>query len=361
MPKVKNPSLKKLLTFSALATYRSCPRKYKHRFEDHLKSPEKQGSLYFGHAIHSAITLWYKTSGDLRAVYRLIDSYFPKYLNDPDQKQDRMLAYVMLTGYADRYQDENWRIVGLDLEFSGSIRNPRTGCESRTFQMAGKVNGIVEIDGEYFLLEHRTASTTEDLTPETLWTDTQSLLYSYYLRQKGFPIVGVIYNILHKSRLQQKAGESEDEFQARRAELLAKSKTGKTTAQRQLPEGDAEFVERLKQWYQKDDAYQRIVLRISNDRIPLLMEEIWEVTQQYLGSRRRDSWLMNTASCFNFGKPCEYMKLCQSGCDKNVSDTLYQIVAPHEELPILGLNLRPAEQARYEEVRRQREHGSAKQ
>ena len=144
MPKSKNLNLKKLLTYSALATYRSCPRKYKHRFEDHLKSPEKQHSLYFGHVIHDALTQWYKTGGNLKDVYRLIDSKFPKYQFDADQKQDRFLAYTMLTGYAERYQDEtSWRIVGLDLEFSGSIRNPRTGCESRTFQMAGKANGIV--------------------------------------------------------------------------------------------------------------------------------------------------------------------------------------------------------------------------
>ena len=285
----------------------------------------------------------------------MIDSKFPNYQSDSVQKQDRFLAYVMLTSYADKYQEEDWRIVGLDLGFSGQIRNPRTGSQSRTFTMAGKANGIVEVDSELFLLEHRTVSTSEEMTPDRLWADTQTILYGYYLQQKGLPIVGVIYNILIKSRLQQKQGETEEEFEQRKSELLAKSKTGKTTAQRQLPETDTEYVERLKQWYQKEDALQRVVLRIPEDRMPLLQEEIWEMTQQYLGSRRRNCWLLNTASCFNFGKPCEYLALCQSKESDGVREKLYQIVAPHEELPILGLNLRPEEQARYEEVRRQRE------
>ena len=324
-----------------------------------MKSPEKQHSLYFGHVIHEALSLWYKTGGNLKDVYRLIDSKFPNYQSDPGQKQDRFLAYVMLTSYADKYQEEDWRIVGLDLEFSGQIRNPRTGSKSRTFTMAGKANGIVEVDGELFLLEHRTVSTSEEMTPDRLWADTQTILYSYYLQQKGLPIVGVIYNILIKSRLQQKQGETEEEFERRKSELLAKSKTGKTTAQQQLPETDADYLERLKQWYQKEDALQRVVLRIPEDRIPLLQEEIWEMTQQYLGSRRRNCWLLNTASCFNFGKPCEYLALCQSKESDGVREKLYQIVPPHEELPILGMNLRPEEQARYEDVRRQRERQTA--
>jgi hypothetical protein len=39
---------------------------------------------------------------------------------------------------------------------------------------------------------------------------------------------------------------------------------------------------------------------------------------------------------------------------------LYEIALPHEELPMLGLNLRPAERERYEQVRREKERQAAK-
>ena len=59
-------------------------------------------------------------------------------------------ALTMLEGYANRYMEEDFQIVELDIEFSGAIRNPKTGSESRTFRMAGKANGIVRINDELF-------------------------------------------------------------------------------------------------------------------------------------------------------------------------------------------------------------------
>lgn len=345
---------KSLLTYSALSTFRGCPQKYKHRFIDHLKPRTKAHSLRFGQIIHEGLTILYQNGWDLEVVYRFFDSCFPNHHRDADEKHDRILAYVMLTAYAERYANEKMNIVALDVEFSGVIRNPKTGCQSRTFDIAGKANGIVMIDGECYLLEHRTVSTSEEIDESKLWTDTQSALYCYYLRQLGYPIVGVVYNFLVKSRIKQKEGESEQEYEERKAELIAKSKSGKSSAQRQMPESDQDFLERLKTWYQRPEAFERVVFRFQEERLEMLQEEIWEVTQQYLGSRRRDQWFLNTASCFHFGRSCEYLDYCRSGFDPEVCRTLYDIALPHEELPVLGLNLRPAEQKRYEEVRKQR-------
>ena len=126
--------------------------------------------------------------------------------------------------------------------FEGPIINPATGAASRSFVLAGKVDGIVRIGDDHYILEHKTAATIDADYLERLWTDFQIAIYSQYVEQAlGIPITGVIYNVLAKARLQQGKGETEEEYQARRAELLAKSKTGKTTAKRKLPESDEEF------------------------------------------------------------------------------------------------------------------------
>ena len=79
---------------------------------------------------------------------------------------------------------------------------------------------------------------------DRLWTDFQITLYAHYVEQAlGIRISGVLYNILVKARLQQSAGETEAEFDARRAELIAKSKSGKSSAQRRMPETDEEFLD----------------------------------------------------------------------------------------------------------------------
>ena len=71
---------------------------------------------------------------------------------------------------------------------------------------------------------------------ERLWTDFQIVLYSRYIEEiLGTPLAGVLYNVLVKARLSQSRGETESEYEARRAALIAKSKTGRTTAKRKLP------------------------------------------------------------------------------------------------------------------------------
>ena len=50
---------KSVLTYSALNTFRNCPRKYKHRYVDSLRPRERPEALSFGSVIHGAIELWY--------------------------------------------------------------------------------------------------------------------------------------------------------------------------------------------------------------------------------------------------------------------------------------------------------------
>ncbi len=48
---------KTLLTYSALNTFRNCPRKYKNRYLDNLRPRERPDALSFGSVIHTAIEL----------------------------------------------------------------------------------------------------------------------------------------------------------------------------------------------------------------------------------------------------------------------------------------------------------------
>jgi hypothetical protein len=320
-----------VLTYSALNTFRNCPRKYKHRYLDCLRPRDKPDTLSFGGIIHGAIELWYRSAlWDAIEVY--LEHEFPLRLEDESQKAAWHLAHAMLVGYVDCYGVDDFEIVELELPFTGEIRNPDTGRSSQTFTIAGKVDAIVRRPDGMYLLEHKTASTIDGNYLDKLWTDTQIALYCHYLRQLDYPIVGVIYNVLAKSRLKQRGGETVAEYEARRAELAAKNKSGKSTAQRQLPETDGEFEARLAEWYARPEAFHRELIYLDEERLAMLQEEVWEITQQYLDARRRGKWLLNTSNCFSYQRPCEYLPFCQSGFNPNVVDNLYEIVPPHEEL-----------------------------
>ncbi len=326
---------KNILTYSALNTFRNCPRKYKHRYVDCLRPRQKPDALSFGGVVHAAIELWYQQVDDVNRLWNVlcfVDDQFPDRNHDDRQKAAWHLARAIITGYARRYPREDFEIVEVEKSFTGEIRNPDTGRPSQTFVMAGKADAIVRLKGCMYLLEHKTAATVDGAYLDRLWTDTQIALYSFYLRQLGYPIVGVIYNVLLKTRLQQRAGETEAEYEARRAELAAKNKSGKSTAKRQMPETDEEFQSRLAEWYARPEAFHREHIYLSEDRLAMLQEEVWEITQQYLDARRRGKWLLNTSNCFSYQRPCEYLPYCQSGFNPNVVDNLYEIVLPHEEL-----------------------------
>ncbi|MBN8605105.1 MAG: PD-(D/E)XK nuclease family protein [Planctomycetes bacterium] len=326
---------KTLLTYSALNTFRNCPRKYKNRYLDNLRPRERAEALSFGSAIHTAIELWYRSSeaeSRLRDVLAYIDDAFENRVVDSNQMVQWHLATAMIRGYAERYATEEFEVVEVEKEFVGEIRNPDTGRQSQTFRIAGKVDGIVRCHDGLYLLEHKTASSVDASYLDKLWTDTQIALYCYYLRELGYPIVGVIYNVLLKSRLKQGKGETQEEYEVRHAELAAKNKSGKSTAKRQMPETDDEFQARLTEWYSRPEAFHREFIYLSEDRLAMLQDEVWEITQQYLDARRRGKWLLNTSNCFSYQRPCEYLAYCQSGFNPNVADNLYEIALPNEEL-----------------------------
>ena len=221
-------SEKTLLTYSALNTFRNCPRKSKNRYLDNLRPRERAEALSFGSVIHTAIELWYRspdTESRLPDVLAYIDDAFENRVVDPNLMVQWHLATAMIRGYAERYATEDFEVVEVEKEFVGEIRNPDTGRQSQTFRIAGKVDGIVRCHDGLYLLEHKTASNVDASYLDKLWTDTQIALYCYYLRELGYPIVGVIYNVLLKSRLKQGKGETQEEYEVRHAELAAKNKT----------------------------------------------------------------------------------------------------------------------------------------
>jgi hypothetical protein len=321
-----------ITTYSMWSLFRNCRKACEWRYIHELVPLEQDHNLAFGTVIHQCLEVWHGTD-NLEAVLDHIDRTYPNRNQDDAQKRDWHLAVAMMKGYASCYPTEEFDVVSLEKTFDGKIVNPATGASSRSFVLAGRVDGIVRTGNEHYLLEHKTASQVDADYLERLWTDFQIVLYSRYVEQAfGIRIAGVLYNILVKARLQQGGGETEAEYQARRAALISKSKTGKTSAKRKLPESDDAFQERLAANYAEPGMFHREMLYISRDRFETLQAELWELTQAFLDARRRGVFYQNTAFCFHYRRPCAYFPLCRSDGNPNIIDNLYRKVPPHEEL-----------------------------
>jgi hypothetical protein len=328
---------RKVTTYTMWSLFRNCRKAAQWRYELDLVPLEKDRNLHFGALVHECLEIWHRTR-DLAATLERIDRSCPNRAQDEEQKRTWHYATAMMKAYAARYSTEDFEVIALEKKFEGEIVNPETGAASRSFTLAGRVDGVVRIGSEHFILEHKTASVLDSSYLERLWTDFQITLYSFYVEQAlGIRINGVLYNILVKPRLQQGLGETEAEFEARRAELLAKSKTGKTTAKRRLPETDDEFQARLAEKFAETGMFHRETLYLSRDQFDTLRSELWELTKAYLDARRRNVFYQNTSFCFQYGRPCPYFALCRSGGSPNVIENLYQRTAPNEELRTLPM------------------------
>jgi hypothetical protein len=316
--------------------FRNCRKAVELRYLQHLVPLDRDRNLHFGSIIHECLQAWHQRRG-IEEVLTLIDRLCRERLQDETQRRDWHLATAMMKAYARRYASDDFQIIALEKNFEGPIINPATGAASRSFVLAGKVDGIVRIGGENFILEHKTAGQLDGDYLEKLWTDFQITIYAHYIEQTMcIPITGILYNVLVKAKLQQGKGETEEEYQARRAELLAKSKTGKTTAKRKLPESDDEFQQRLAEKYADPEMFHREMLYLSRDRFDVLRSELWELAQAFLDARRRGVFYQNTAFCFNYQRPCAYFPLCRSNGNPNVIENFYQRVAPNEELRVVA-------------------------
>lgn len=326
------PNGKTITTYSMWSLFRNCRKACELRYLRGLVPLETDHNLALGQVVHEALKTWHGTR-NLTQVQDFLDrNYFDRAQNQ-DQNKDWHLATAMMLGYAARYPTENFEVIALEETFSGEIFNPATGAVSRSFILAGKIDGLVKIGEEYFLLEHKTASQLNADYLERLWTDFQIILYSHYIEQThGIKVSGVLYNILLKAKLQQSQGETEGEFETRRAELLAKSKSGRTTATRKMPESDEDFQARLAEKYTDPEMFHREMLYLSRDLQTSLQSELWELTQTFLDARRRNTFYQNTSFCFNFNRSCSYFPLCRSNGNQNVIDNFYRQEAPHGEL-----------------------------
>jgi hypothetical protein len=319
-------------TYTMWSQFRNCRKAVDWRYLQQLVPIERDRNLHFGSFVHECLQTWHERR-DVAEVLALINRLSPNRFHDENQRRDWHLASAMMKAYAARYFAEEFEVIALEQTFEGPIVNPATGAASRSFVLAGKVDGIVRIGGDHFILESKTAAQVDGDYLEKLWTDFQITIYANYIEQRmGIPITGILYNVLVKAKLQQSKGETEQEFQERRVELLAKSKTGKSSAKRRMPETDEQFQQRLAEKYADPAMFHREMLYLSRDRFKILRSELWELTQAFLDARRRSIFYQNTAFCFNYHRPCPYFALCRSNGNPNVIENFYQRIPPNEEL-----------------------------
>ena len=329
------------LTHSALATYKTCPRKYYLRYECRL-SPQRDADYFrLGSAYHRGQEILATTGGDLDAAIAAVhDNYAnpPEWVtSDPDAMQrwyyEAVTVECLLRGYVWRWQAEALTPIAAEMVFDLPLTNPETGASTPNYRHGGMIDQIVSLpDTRVAVLEFKT--TAFDLSPESdywarLRLDHQ--ISNYYLaatQAMEMTIDTVLYDVTRKPTIRPNAVPVLD---AEGLKVVVDStgervwrkdgKAPKQTADAAAGEKLQTRPMNLEEWAAKlmTDIYARPEYYYARAEVPRLAsdieeyrDELWQQQQQLRASETKGRWFRNTAACIGYTR-CEYFAACTSG------------------------------------------------
>ena len=284
------------LTNSNMSMLKNCPKMFEYRIIDRL-TPRYQGEARgIGTAFHKGVE-----TGSVADALATFEGIFPNSQDEQDAL-DIKLATVqaMVEGYFNAFTQH--KSIEQEIEFELPIINPKTKRPSKSFKLAGIVDGLVKIDGKYWLLELKTAGQINSTYIDKLIIDSQITTYFYALQSlKNITLSGVIYRIAKKPSIRQKKTETVQQYTDRLIQ---------------------DYKDRPEFYYFEEKLYR------NNDDMELFEKELWMFTQYLLQCNREGLWYRNTSRCTDWGK-CDYLPLCTSQPD---AMDLYEVKKPNEEL-----------------------------
>lgn len=330
----------RVYSHSQLQTYQNCPRSYEWKYLEGLKT-ESTNAMNAGSVIHATLEAWYSeyTQPGTRSINTLfaairrkmqeqgvplvIDPQTGVVLNYDTLTREDQVSYMqyMATAraYIDRYKsiDCAWEVIATECDIYAPIVNPNTGGRVHNARILGRIDMVIrdrETD-EYWIVEHKTKASIDGDYLASLAMQRQPQIYAMlagYLL--NVPISGVIYNVICRPGISPKAGETDDEYQIRLAELTAASKTGKpSTAKQRIAETPESYLTRLAEWFADPDKIRlhREAIYYNETDLRNQQRELFELVQMVGMNRSRGLWPKNTSQCYPFaGSNCPYVGLC---------------------------------------------------
>jgi len=257
----------KIVSYSALATFLTCRRKYYLERVRRITTKYPPVPLLFGNAIHKALDCWYKTH-DIDVTKQVFTDNFEEV--EGDSKRTYAVGCKLLELYADKYAHEPFTVLRTEQMFTLPI--PDTN-----FSMCGKIDKIIDWDGAVYVMDHKT---TSRLGYEFFYNIKPNMQFDTYIwgaRQIGYPKCS---NIFLDALLVAKG-------------LTVPSQLAKLTPLARLPDS------------RTDEEIEDYVTNLKHILVDLEK------------SYTEDIWYSNTESCTNYTE-CPYRRICKE--DKSIQE-----------------------------------------
>jgi hypothetical protein len=299
------------------------------RYEQGIVPVRAAHALRFGTLIHRGLEAWWGADREHRLTAALAAVQSQPVVPDGDPT-DSIKAEVMLTGYHLRWEDALLETVAVESEFVTGLLNPVTGCASRTWQLAGKIDAVArDSRGRVWMVEHKTGS--GDIGPGSVYwdrlrIDAQVSTYFVGARSLGHDVAGCIYDVLRKPALRRLLATPEECRRYTKAGEMYKN-------QREQDETLAEYRARLmadvaarpEEYFTRGE-----VVRLEEEEMDAAYD-VWQIGRVIRESQLTHRWPRNPDACERYGRMCDYWPICSRVA--SIDDlALFASAPPHAEL-----------------------------
>lgn len=326
-----------VLTHSRMSTAKTCPRRHWYAYELGLRPIRRAKPLRIGTAVHAGVGALMRGLPIADAVEITRQSYrpIPAWCHDDDTLHEffceEQMAMSLVQGYFNHWsQRTTFKPIESEWAFSMPIRSPDTGRPTQVFSLAGKIDGMVELEDKR-LAVYELKTTGDDLAPESdfwlrLRIDHQISTYILGALDAGFDVQTVLYDAIRKPRLTPKAVPILDDdglkIVLNEHGERAMTKQGKP---RQSPDADQGLVLQTRKETPTEygarldfDIADRPDFYFARMEIPRLdsdiedfKHELWQMQQQLRAAQMHGRHFRNTQACIMYGR-CPYLSICHT-------------------------------------------------
>lgn len=302
------------VTTSMLRCFKECRRRYKYEYIDLLKPVDRPKALEIGTLYHRMLEQ-YVTEGNIDiqlSAHEEVDEF------------NFAIAQAMATAYIEWIKDQGLEFIEVELPFIVSV-----GYGKR---LKGKIDAVVERDGEYFLVEHKTTSQYNEEYLQSLMLDEQPTNYLFAFNKlidhaelagMDKKAVGMFYLIVEKPTIKP--------FKATPLEQRKYKKDGSLYAnQREFDESLDDFKSRLAKWYAEEERIHRHFIYRKPNELSERIEDLQLQIKDLIRAEADGTYYRNPASCKVFG--CPYRALCVADDPKKFIDLYTTKTKRNEEL-----------------------------
>ena len=325
-----------VLTNSAVACFRRCPREYQYRYVTLRRPRRAREALRFGTFFHLGLNAWWDEPGDAAARLETsivaVRARAASHADDSDPFE-LVKAEELLLGYTARWGDEDYETLAVERQFEMPLINPETGAASRTYCVQGKIDVLVRYrpTDKLRTVEHKTTSKDISLGAD-YWRlvsamDPQVSTYQPGARAAGFDLDDTLYDVIRKVGLRPKLATPEVSRRYTKAGAL-------DARQRLTDETPEEFRERVRADISESPAKyfaRGPVVRLEHDE-KSHAGDMWQTAWMMRESANSGRFPRSPNACERYGRLCDCFDVC-SGEASIDDDSRYRTSsAPHEEL-----------------------------